>query len=117
MRAIEEYKVSFFKRVISGSPVLGMKSVNGFLSQYISEADNIKDANSTINAIESVLNGQIEKIDSTLNSMVAISMDINSTKIYDDPIFDVNTEHFTLPTIHFKELALAWRNFIQTQVQ
>ena len=115
MSIIKDYKVSFFKREILGSPVLGMLSVNGYLSQYISEANNIKDADSTINAIKSVLDGEIEKIESTLNSMVTISMDINTTKIYDDPIYDVHTMHFSLPTIHFKELALAWRDFLLSQ--
>ena len=47
--------------------------------------------------------------------MVTISMDVNTTKIYNDPIYDAYTMHFSLPTIHFNELALAWRDFLLSQ--
>jgi len=89
-----------------------MTSTSGLLSQYISEAESITDAESTVNGIQAVVNGEVIKINGSLNSMITIVMIALTTKIYDDPIFDENTVHFSLPNIDFLDIAKLWMQYL-----
>jgi hypothetical protein len=113
---LKKYSVEFFKSNILGRYVIGLTSVNLTLSQYISDWDTVIDAELVLQAIDQILNGEKNRITNISNSLVAIDMNICIAKFYDDLDFDESTTYFSLPILDFKEILVAWKEFLSSNI-
>ena len=112
MDLIKQYKINFFHKNIHGRPYYGMTSVNHLLSQLITDDQHEDDVVETIEAFRSLLNGEINNIEYSGESLTTIVADTSSVSIYDNPNFNNNTEKFSLPTADFFELVKLWIKYL-----
>jgi hypothetical protein len=112
MTVLHQYKISFFKKEILNRIFYGMKSINPLLDQLITDDQTVDDVDESLEAINALLNGDINEINysgQSLNTIVASPL---ITLIYDDPEYDANSSHFSLPTSEFKIITEAWRDYL-----
>lgn len=96
-----------------------MQSANFFLDSVIADFVNIIGCDNLLEAINRRSDTfQRGEIIYTTQSLQHIIISYSLTKIYhDSEKYNVNpaiTPDFTLPTSDFREIVLAWRNFIST---
>lgn len=112
MDVLEHYNIKFFKKNILSRVYYGMNSINSLLDQLITDDQNIEDVNETIDALNSLISGQINNIEYSSQSLTTIIANLYVAKIYDIPNFNSSSKNFTLPTTDLLIIVNAWKNFI-----
>lgn len=112
MDIIKKYNINFFKKNIHGHLYYGMTSVNRFLNQLITDDQHEQDVNETIDAITLLLNGEINSVEYSGESLTTIIADSSNARIYDVPNFTTSSEKFTLPTADFFEVIKLWKKYL-----
>jgi hypothetical protein len=115
MDVLEHYNVRFKIENIHGKIKI-MHSNNEMLDAFVFSVRGINDLNSLIAGLEVLLDGKGTEIELPTQSMYIAVIDPLRTKIYGDvdawclnPEIDADAD---LPTSHFKEIIVAWRDFI-----
>lgn len=115
MSILNDYKVQFFNRPSYGKQI---STINTWLSAYISDYYYIDAINRLLDKnISRVLSGEIINGGGQTQSSYLANITISETKIYKDMEAweeDNNiAPDFVLPTLHFKVILEAWRDYLQ----
>lgn len=115
MTVIEQYNVRFRIDNIHGQ-LKTMDSNNEMLDAFVFSIGNINGLNILINGLIELLEGRGSAIELPTQSMYIAMIDPIRTKIYEDidtfyenPEIDADVD---IPTLDFKEIIVAWRDFI-----
>lgn len=115
MGILTDYQISFGIQKIHGRDYKFMKSNEFILSNLISQYDTVIKSDELIKAIKYIEDHQGGSISFTTDGLQFIEIFLAVTKIYAD-MDDYHDQHsipdFTLPTNDFKEITLAWKNFV-----
>lgn len=115
MSILNDYNVNFFIPLNYGERCIS--SVNDWMSQFIGDHYRVDTINSVISNVNNVLNGNVDNwIGENLGMQIAY-VELNETKIFKDAEEWYNnqsiTPDFFLPTLHFKIILEAWRDYLQ----
>lgn len=113
MDVIKKYNINFFEREDIGKD---LSTNNDILSCYVWEHRNIQETDQSLRFVDQVLKGISLEIEYPTKSLYVIIFTESVVKIYDDADEwerDNNREPtYTLPTLDFKIILEAWRNFL-----
>ena len=113
MSVLIDYKVELFNKVNLGK---GLSTKDQMLTSVIFDHYNIRKANQLLDDICNILSGISLEIAIPTPSLYLIEISLSTTKIYDDGHAweeDNNIiPSFTLPTVDFKIIVEAWRDYI-----
>lgn len=114
MSILNNYKVQLTNRPGFGKQIF---TINTWLSAYINDHYYIGEAERLLNGnINRVISGEIIKGGGQTQSLYFAEIGISETKIYQDlEAWEQNnniTPDFVLPTLDFKIIVEAWRDFL-----
>jgi hypothetical protein len=114
MNILTNYKVQFTNKPGFGNQIF---TINTWLSAYINDHYYIEEAERLLNGnINRVISREIIKGGGQTQSLYFAEIGISETKIYQDlEAWELNnniTPDFVLPTIDFKIIVEAWRDYL-----
>lgn len=114
MNILQDYKVQFFNKVGYGK---SLYTINGMLTGYISDHYTASKSGSLLSDVNNVLNGVYPLGGGQTQSLYFATITALETKLYQDlEVWENNnnvTPNYVLPTIHFKTIIEAWKNYLQ----
>lgn len=109
---IGQYKIKFYRKNLHGRILFGMNSINSLLDQFVTQDQKLSNIDETLDAVNALLNGEINEINYTRDSGDTVIANNQTTTLYDDPNLSINSPKFSLPTSDFKLIIEAWKNFV-----
>lgn len=118
MNVLTDYKISFGVHKIHNTDFKFISSINPYLDGMLSEFGNVIHCDVLLDVINQRMSKPLQSEDFlyTTQGLQMIKIGFSETKLYHDvEEYEANTgmtANYTLPTIDFKEIVEAWRNFV-----